>query len=132
MPTPNSQPRTPAAAKPPAPGWGECPPAELPLRKALPKFRDETAERLVKFGLSQPEGVKFWLGNRSLSYWKATDEELVPMHFTDAVACLDLLTWQAGGMADKAALERLPTEAELYWTNADLRQDAGSAASNVK
>lgn len=91
------------------PGWGACPPAELPLRKVQPQFRAETAARLVKFGDSQPETVHVWLSLRGLDYWAAGFENV------DALTCLDLLAWQAGGMADKAALERLPADVEMFW-----------------
>jgi len=100
------------------PGWGQCPPADLPLRQTLPKFRPETERRLVRFGAGQ-SFLGGWLCDRAEAYFQGNGAHL-NAGACMAVACLDLLTWQAGGLADKAALDRLPTDAELHWEKREV------------
>jgi hypothetical protein len=112
-------------ATPHKPGWGQCPPADLPLRQTLPKLRPETRRRLLRFGAGQLF-LSDWLCDRAEAYGQAHGPQIDAYCYM-AVACLDLLTWQADGLADKAALDRLPTDAELHWE----KREAGGGRKNT-
>ena len=94
------------------PGWGECPPEDLPLRPVRPGVSEKTGDRLIKFGLCQPTRVGAWVLARAGAY---EDRDKMQRGEAEVLACLDLLQWQAGGMDARAALARLPEDADLNW-----------------
>lgn len=86
------------------PGWGECPPADLALRKTVPQFRAETQARLTRWASGQPVAVMAWVCDRAEGgYFK---QGVAEVKLCMAVAALDLLRWQTG-CEDKVALEKL-------------------------
>ena len=107
----NASPPEPPVAAPAGetfkPGWGECPPRDLPLRVKRPAISERTGLRLIRFAVCQPREVGEWVLARADAY---VTRDRCPLVDAENMAALDLLAWQGGGAPDKEVLGRLPAE----------------------
>jgi len=86
----------------PAPGWGTCPPRDLPLNRLSPSPQAADARRVVEFIARQTNGADAlcaWCLHREQAYWMA-------YRWSDALCCYaaarDAAGWQLN--CDEAAL----------------------------
>lgn len=94
--------------------FGEVPTEPLALRPRLAQFRPATRDRLMGWGLRQGVEARAWVMRRAAEYYAVGHADR--LEDLDAVACLDLLVWQCGGLADRdalAKLEDLPVQGDL-------------------
>lgn len=90
-------------------------PESLPLRDALPQFREETRLKLVEWAQRQPGSLP-WLLKRAAAYWDRGTSAGMPEATEDAhharieAACaLELLRWRLAEGDDRRCIEHLNT-----------------------